>query len=141
MESGVEYLRQRLGDDINTWKWGTVHYTSVEHTLTASFPDLAHLLDPPSVEMGGDGETPRSGGYVPSKPFVITGIDVTRYVFDLSDWEKSTWLVPFGSSGHPGNPHYTDQVPLWTRYETLPMRYEWDGIRQSARTHQVISPG
>ena len=139
-ENGVEYLRQRLGDDINTWTWGTVHHTSVAHTLSPSFPDLAHLLDPPSVAMGGDGETPRSGGYNPSEPFVITGIDVTRYVFDLSDWEKSTWLVPFGSSGHPGNPHYADQVPLWTRYESLPMKYAWDGIRRSARTSQVISP-
>ena len=117
--------RVRLGDDLTSWSWGRLHRTYSPHTLSDAFPELSELLDPPSVAMGGDGEVPRSCGFLVNNPFVITGMPVARYVVDPSDWDNSGWVIPLGSSGHPGSKHYRDQQPLWANYELVPMTYTW----------------
>ena len=65
-----------------TWQWGAVHRTSPKHPLSPLFPELEDLLNPPSVPMGGDGDTPLAGGYSPGRPFDVTLLSVVRYVFD-----------------------------------------------------------
>ncbi|MBI4641068.1 MAG: penicillin acylase family protein, partial [Candidatus Tectomicrobia bacterium] len=128
LAEGVAYLRERLGDDIDSWQWGKVHFTKPQHTLSASFPELASLLDPPSVPMGGDGDTPQAGSYSSSTPFVMTGMSVARYVFDTSDWNNSAWIIPLGTSGHPGSSHYADQAPIWGEVKLIPMLFDWKRI-------------
>ena len=88
LAEGVSDLKDWLGDDVDAWRWGSVHHTNPKHTLSASYPELASLLDPPSVPMGGDGDTPQAGGYSPANPFTITGMSVARYVFDPADLKK-----------------------------------------------------
>ena len=140
LAEGVADLTERLGDDIDSWRWGTVHYTRPRHTLSASFPELAPILDPPSVPMGGDGDTPQAGGYSPVDPFVMTGMSVARYVFDLGDWDSSAWVIPLGASGHPGSPHYADQAPVWAEVKLTPMLYDWDRIASTAESRQTLTP-
>ena len=137
---GVAYLRERLGDDIDSWTWGRVHYTQPKHTLSSSFPEMAPLLDPPSVPIGGDDTTPLAGSYHLSEPFAVTGTSVARYVFDTSDWDRSAWVVPLGASGHPGSPHYADQAPFWCDVQLIPMLYDWQLIEASAESHQELRP-
>jgi penicillin amidase len=38
---------------------------------------------------------------------------VARYVWDLTNRADSRWIVPFGASGRPADPHFDDQLPLW----------------------------
>ena len=143
LADGVSDLRDRLGDDMDTWQWGTVHYTRPRHTLSNSFPELAPLLDPPSgvVPMGGDGDTPQAGSYAPWEPFVMTSMSVSRYVFDAGDWNNSAWVGPLGASGHPGSPHYADQAPIWSQLELVPMLYDWDRVTSTAESRQTLKPG
>jgi penicillin amidase len=153
LADGVADLRQRLGDDIDSWLWGRVHHTAPRHALSNTFPDLASLLDPPSFPMGGDGDTPQAGGYghgrtggphaharvrAPSNPFVMTGMSVARYVFDTGDWNSSAWIIPLGASGHPGSPHYADQAPTWAEVKLIPMLYDWSRIEATAESHQAL---
>ena len=141
LADGVAYLRDRLGDDIAEWTWGRVHTTKPRHMLSELFPDIAPLLDPPSLPLGGDGDTPLSGSYRPSDPFTITGTSVARYVFDTDDWDNSAWIIPLGASGHPGSPHYADQAPIWGEMDLIPMLYDWDRIAAAAETRQVLKKG
>lgn len=138
LAEGVAYLRERLGDDVSTWQWGKVHHTKPSHPLSASFPELASLLDPPSVSMGGDGDTPNAGGYSPANPFVIMGLSVARYAFDTADWNNSGWAVPLGASGHPGSPHYADQANTWADVKLIPVLYDWQRIEADAETRQTL---
>ena len=140
LDDGVADLRERLGDDVESWQWGKVHHTRPRHTLSDAFPELTAALDPPSVPMGGDGDTPQAGGYTPKEPFVMTGMSVARYVFDLADWGNSAWITPLGASGHPGSPHYADQAPIWGEVRLLPMLYDWDRIADAAESHQTLTP-
>ena len=137
LKDAVASLAQRLGDDMESWTWGAIHGTKPQHTLSASFPELAPILDPPSVAMGGDGDTPHSGSYSPADPYTVTGTSVARYVFDAGDWSNSRWAVPLGASGHPGSPHYADQTPVWAEGELVPMLWDWGEI-QSAEAEQEL---
>jgi penicillin amidase len=123
-----------------TWRWGRVHVTQPRHTLAAAFPALASLLNPPGVAMGGDNETVQAGSYIPAAGYGLTSTSVARYAFDLGDWERSAWVVPLGASGHPGSPHYADQVHAWSEVRLLPMRYGWERIRAEAASHQALGP-
>ncbi len=114
--------------------------TQPRHPLSATFPEAAPLLDPPSVPMGGDGDTVQAAAFIAAAGFGITVASVARYAFDLGDWDRSGWVVPLGVSGHPGSPHYADQVGPWSEVRLLPMRYGWDRIRAEARTHQALDP-
>jgi penicillin amidase len=138
LEEGLAYLNERFGENTSNWTWGLVHQTRPQHTLSGAFPSLAAVLDPPSFPLGGDGDTPLSGGYSPTDPFTITGTSAARYVFDLGDWNDSVWTVPLGSSGHPGSPHYADQAQTWRKIELTPMLYDWDLIASSAESRQKL---
>ncbi len=133
LSEGIAYLKDRLGDDIDSWTWGKVHFTKPSHKLSELFPEAASLLDPPSVPAGGDGDTPQAGSYAISEPFTSYWTSVARYAFDLSDWSNSRWVVPLGVSGHPGSPHYTDQMPVWEQVQMVPMLYDWEAIEAGVR--------
>jgi len=121
--------------------WGTVHQPRFRHPLSALMPDMAALLDPASRPVGGDGDTVMATGLVPSAGPAATYGALSRYVFDVGDWENSRWVVFHGASGHPGSPHYADQNAPWSACRMVPMRYGWDGIAAAAETTQLLVPG
>jgi penicillin amidase len=141
LASAVAELRERLGPDPAGWRWGRVHVTQPQHPLSAVWPEHAGWLDPPSASMGGDGETVQNSGFIAESGYGILTTSVARYAFDLADWERSGWVVPLGVSGHPGSPHYADQLPAWREGRLLPMRFDWERIRREAETHQTLRPG
>ena len=137
---GVDELASRLGDDQKDWRWDRVHQARPKHTLSAAYPDMAELLDPPAIPHSGDGDTPLAGSYAAANFATVTGLSVARYAYDPADWENSLWVVPLGSSGHPGSPHYHDQSETWRRVEMVPMEYRWDGIISNCETQQTLEP-
>ncbi len=140
LSEAIADLKVQLGEDIETWVWGRVHHTSPKHMLSAIFPDVGKSLNPPSMALGGDFDTPLAGSYTPGGAFTIVGMSVARYVFDLADWEQSLWIVPLGSSGHPGSVHYADQALIWSEVDLIPMTYGWDQIQAEAESHQRLVP-
>ena len=138
LADAVNYLKKRLGNDMDSWTWGSVHFTRPKHPLSDLFPEMATLLDPPSIPMSGDGDTPQAASYAASQPFIVTGSSVARYVFDTSSWDNSRWIVPLGSSGNPGSPHYADQAPIWGDLKLIPMLFDWNLISKVAESHQNL---
>ncbi len=140
LKDGCAYLQGILGADPASWTWGTIHRTAPTHPLAASYPEHASELNPPSYPLGGDGDTPQAASYSNGQPFHITSTSVARYVFDTADWSRSAWVVPLGSSGHPGSPHYADQAPLWAEVSLAPMLYDWEEVSGAAETTQTLEP-
>jgi penicillin amidase len=137
----VADLREALGEDMDGWRWERLHLTRPRHPLAAAFPHLTATLDPPAVPVGGDGETVNAASFVPGAGYHVAVTSVARYVFDLADWEASSWVVPDGVSGHPGHPHRADQLPAWAACRLLPMRYDWARIRAAAESRTMLTPG
>jgi penicillin amidase len=138
LAAAVGDLAATLGADEAGWRWGRVHVTRPCHPLSAVFPEAATFLDPPSIAVGGDGDTVQNAGFIAAAGFGVAVTSVARYVFDLGDWERSGWVTPLGVSGHPGSPHYADQVTPWSEGRLLPMRYDWERIRAEAAAHQRL---
>ena len=91
--------------------WGAAHRPAFAHPLSALFSSAAPVLDPPSLPIGGDGDTVWANGIVaPLGQRAIYGA-LSRYVFDVGDWENSRWSVFLGASGHPGSPHLCQSAP------------------------------
>jgi penicillin G amidase len=130
-----------LAPDEGARRWGQFHATRPRHPLSGAYPEWADTLDPPSVSMGGDGDTVQQAGFFGGAGYGVTVLSVARYVFDLGDWDRSGWAVPLGASGHPGSPHYADQLPAWAATRLLPMRYTWARIRADAETRQTLEAG
>ncbi len=140
LTKGVATLFARLGDDPDAWVWDRVHRAVPRHPLSAAYPELNGLLDPPAIPHSGDGDTPLQGGYSPATFATVTSLSVARYSYDTAKWDNSLWVVPLGSSGHPGSPHYCDQSETWRRVEMHPMRWDWDAITATSETHQTLQP-
>ena len=138
----ADWLIAHLGPDPADWTWAAIHRTAPKHTLSGTFPELAPLLDPPAVGVGGDGDTPNATAYagLTGAGFAVTNTSVARYCFDLADWDRSGWVVPLGASGHPGSAHYADQVMAWQEVRLLPMTYSWETIEAEAETRQRLRP-
>ena len=139
LATGTARLKETLGGDMETWRWDRVHQARPKHTLSTAYPELAGLLDPPPIPTSGDGDTPLAGSYSLSDPATVTGLSVFRYAFDTSDWDRSLWAVPLGSSGHPGSPHYHDQSETWRKVEMVPMQYDWDHIAANCESEQLLA--
>jgi penicillin G amidase len=53
---------------------------------------------------------------------------VAHYVFDVGNWDNSSWIVLGGASGDPASPHYIDQHEAWSRCALIQMTYDWNTI-------------
>jgi penicillin amidase len=136
----VAWLRQALGDEPQNWQWARLHRTAPRHPLCAVFPNLSELLNPLAVPMGGDGDTVQAASINAGSGYTVGSSAVARFVFDVSDWQRSAWVVPLGASGHPGSRHYTDQAATWAAVQLYPMLYDWAQINAEAETVQCIEP-
>ena len=83
----------------------------------------------PSLPLGGDTDTVRCTASVPGTSDVCVRGSVARWVWDLADRDASRWGVPFGASGDPRSPHFTDQLTAWAAAETVPVVTDWILLR------------
>jgi penicillin amidase len=60
----------------------------------------------PTAELSGDTDCVLATSSVPGVSDACWRGPVARYVWDLGDRAASRWIVPFGASGRPGDPHY-----------------------------------
>jgi penicillin amidase len=140
LSDGVSLLRARFGDDPASWRWGALHVSAPSHPLSGLHPEWKGLLDPPAVEMAGEWDTVFASSHAAGISFGVTGASVARYVFDLSDWDGSGWIVPLGADGDSASPHFADQRAQWAVGELVPMRYSWDAIDAHATARLELRP-
>lgn len=131
------------GESRSAWRWDAVHRTEAPHTLSAAFPDLASVLDPAPMAIGGDHDTIQVSGWraVPNTQFRVSNLSVYRQVVDFAAPEDASWAIPGGSSAIPGAVHAGDQQELWRLNERVPMHIEPDAARAAARTTLELQPG
>jgi len=108
--------------------WSELHTAVLAHPLTSLLPGVPAALSPPGAGVGGDNETVWANGCRAESGTKAVYGAVARYVFDVGNWDNSTWIVVGGASGDPASPHYADQHEPWSRCELIPMQYDWDTI-------------
>ncbi len=107
----LDWLTEKLGSQMFDWSWGRLHVLHLKHILS-NRGDLAQLLDRGRLPVKGDGLTVCNTGADPS--FIAVMGAGYRLIADMSDPNGGLWAVDAGSeSGHPGSPHYDDQITPW----------------------------
>ncbi|MEV5764898.1 penicillin acylase family protein [Micromonospora sp. NPDC052213] len=105
--------------------WGRRHVLHPVHLGVAPAVDAAVRAMRERVAVAGDTDCVLSTSSVPGVSDACWRGPVARYVWDLTDRADSRWVVPFGASGRPGDPHFDDQLPLWADGELIPVVTDW----------------
>jgi penicillin amidase len=112
LRAAVTDLTVRCGPDPAGWTWGKLHTLTQKHVLSGR-GDLGSLLDRSGFPMAGDGSTLFNATSDPTTHAAISGAGF-RMIADLADPSGGLWAIEVaGASGHPGSPHYDDQIRPW----------------------------
>ena len=126
LDAAVEDLKRRYGTDMSKWKWGSAHYAKSEHRPFSRVKPLDKWFDIRTA-VGGDTFTVNVSRYVirnDEEPFAGRHAASVRFLYDLSDLEKSRFIYQTGQSGHPMSPLYRAFAKPWGEVDYVPMRLD-----------------
>jgi penicillin amidase len=128
--TGVRIALEQVAARMLAGSWGDRHtlapvYEPSDHPNVAE-PNLG------DVGIGGDRDCVLATTSAPGVTDRFSVGPTARYVWDLADRQQSRWVVPFGASGVPGEPHFADQLPLWAAGELIPVTTDWDQLTPEA---------
>jgi penicillin G amidase len=107
----VDSVKKEFGEDPSGWQWGKINRLKID-------------------SLSGLGPLGRYGTAVPGTPFTLNpgsdggsvgGGASWRMIVDLAHPQHSLGVYPGGQSGDPQNPHYDDQIAVWTAGRYLPL--------------------
>jgi penicillin amidase len=119
--TALDWIKNRLGPDVASWQWGKIHTLPLRHYLSGR-GDLAQLLDHGGIPVKGNAHTVCNTGL--GAHFEARSGPGYRLIADLNTSPPGLMAVDGQSeSGHPGSPHYRDQLDDWIsgRYHYLPL--------------------
>lgn len=138
LAAALDTLSTRLGADRSGWTWGCLHRMQQRHVLSGR-GDLAALLDLPARPVRGNPYTVcNTGGDAEWQAHLGGGY---RMIVDMAVQPPEMWAIDAGSeSGHPGSPHYADQMDDWLagRFHRLSLSRE--AIDAAARSRLRLAP-
>ena len=138
MSKALDHLEKQLGPDMSEWRWGKIHSIFLNHLLS-HHPDLNELLQRGGYPVHGNGITVCNTGFDPNY-LAAMGAN-WRHNADLSEDPPGLWAVDAaGQSGHPGSPHYCDQLTEWLagRHRYIPLDKE--RVEADAESRLVLVP-
>ena len=110
--ASLDSLRAEFGPDLQQWQYGRYHQLHASHLLQLPGFGLA-----PQPRDGEDFTLNVAGGRE------VTHGPSMRLVVEMSEPIRG-YVVNFGGqSGHPGAPHYQDQIDEWLAGKYFPIRF------------------
>ena len=131
---------KRWGPDVALWPYAGIHNLKLDHTLRSA-PLLGRFFSRGPFPLAGSSTTVMAFG----GPWTGDELDVEygasmRLVNDLGDADRGLSILPGGQSGHPWDPHYADQLPLYLRRETRPVPWTEDAIAKATVSKLQLVP-
>jgi penicillin amidase len=125
LEAAVARLAARLGPDPAAWRWDAVHAAVFAHPVLRFVPWVGRWVE---------GRTP-TGGHTTTlnrQEALFGGFEsvhggALRAVYDMSDLERSRYIVVPGQSGHPLAPTARGFVERWAAGELIELGPESAG--------------
>ncbi|WP_028297367.1 penicillin acylase family protein [Olivibacter sitiensis] len=99
-QSAVDELVETHGPMSKKWEWASVRNTKIEHL--AGIPAFSS----PLIYTDGSQKTVNAIGKSAGPSW--------RMVVELGETPRLFCIIPGGSSGNPGSPHYDDQLESWS---------------------------
>ncbi len=113
----------RWGADVAAWDYGGMHTLTLRHPLGQA-PVIGGWFDRGPWPMPGSATTVAAfGGEWSGDDLPVGWGPSMRFVADTADPDRSLAVLPSGQSGHPGDPHYEDQVQDYLAGRLHPMHW------------------
>jgi penicillin amidase len=136
----LSYLVEKLGPEPANWRWGDLHTLGATHPA-AQTPLQHEILDMPQLPHPGGSATLSSALYVPPGSFQ-NKVGASYRIISSLDPSSSTWTITWpGHSGHPGSPHYGDQVEHHRTGQYVQIPYRWEDVLADAQSTTVLTGG
>jgi penicillin amidase len=131
----VSILNERLGGNMNEWKYGQekMKHVYMVHPLSSK-NNTGFNIGP--VPRGGDGNTINSTGGSLNQGFGAS----LRLIFDCSNWDLAVATNTPGQSGVPGSIHYKDLFDGWSKNQYFPLHFSKEKILQTSGNKLKLVP-
>ena len=143
LTEAMDQLRAGFGPDPSQWSWGRLHQAHFEHPL-ASVTLLNLIFGVAALERPGDSVTVNIGGddaFSTDPPnYNQVTVPSMREIIDLSNLDKSLWIITTGESGQPFSAHYNDLNPLWNKNQYQQMGFSSQAGKQAIREVLILQP-
>jgi penicillin amidase len=132
----VARVRERLGRDVQAWRWDALHVAHWQHVLSDATTAPAFDVGPSPVDGGAD--TVRNTGV--SATFQATSGAEYRLVVDFAAPDRFWAVQNVGNSGQPGSHYYADQFPAWLAGEYHVVHLRRDAVEADKAGEVRIVP-
>ncbi len=141
LDDAVKELTAAYGADMTKWRWGDAHKAVHSNPLFGGIPLIGPFFNR-EVEMSGGAYTPLRGDMRlnGSRPYAAVHGAGYRAVYDLSDPDKSQYVISTGESGNVFAPHYDDLLPLWAKGKYIEIPTAPAAILHAASHYMTFKP-
>jgi penicillin amidase len=138
--TAVQRLSEKLGDDIEQWRWGQekYHHALIRHPLgDAVNEETRRRLEAGPLPRGGYGATPNATGNGDNQ----TAGASFRIIVDTGDWDRAVGSNAPGQSGDADSPHYRDLFAMWANNRYFPVLYSRKSVEEVTESKLSLEPG
>ena len=140
LKQSIAWLRENLGDDPASWRWGRIHQVNFEHPLGLQKP-LDKVFNRGPFPIGGDTDTPCQTAMLPDDPYNNKAWSPTfRQVVDMGDFSRSVTIHPPGQSGQIASKHYDDLIDPWLKGQYFPMLWTREQVDAEVKGKVILNP-
>lgn len=121
----IAELKGRIGGEMKTWQWGTIHRAYFTHPFGGRKP-LDRVFNVGPFPLGGSAGTVNKADYQLQSPYDLFSGPSMRQIVDLAYPDQALMVNTLGQSGQAMHPHYADQTALWLNggYRSVSIRLE-----------------
>lgn len=139
LDSALEEVCERLGDDRDTWRWGDLKHAYFEHSLSTGVEDdITETLNVGPEPMGGGNYTVGRAGH--DDNFQLTHGGSWRMVIDVGEWDNSLAINVPGQSGDSESPFYDNLLEKFVNGEYFPLLYTRDAVQDACVKRIGLKP-
>lgn len=146
LEEAVDELSEFFGPErpMETWRWGEVHLKTFSHVV---WDDLnlgpfektggLHTVNPAEYSLV------QEDGSIPGLPYRQSAEGPAfRFCVEMKPGQWKTYnVLPGGQSGHWGDEHFSDQLPLWLEGRSYPLWYLREDVEAHAESYRLYAAG
>ncbi|QPC81585.1 penicillin acylase family protein [Phototrophicus methaneseepsis] len=140
---GYNATVEQLGNDRDTWRWGTLHMTTmVSNPLGASGIDpLEDMVNAGPVETSGGSDVVNATKWsAEDGDYTVSAGPSMRMILDMDDLSNSRVMHTTGQSGHPFSGQYADMVDPWRNIEYHTMLWTPEQVAEAAVSTLTLNP-
>jgi len=118
------WILEHFGPDPQSWKWGNLHTTQLEHQFYSNTP--FHIYSNTKLSASGFKYTPNAQAAVPSSDpdmfFQANHNPGFRMIANFGENSKSYYITDTGINENFFSPHYLDQLSLYAQGKYIEMK-------------------